>query len=53
MQVSVRIFRHIIVEHNVDPFNIHSTPEQIGRYQDSFLEIFELLIAGQTENISR
>ena len=47
MQIGVRVFGHIIVEHNVHAFNVHSAAEQICGHQNAFLEILELLIAAQ------
>ena len=48
MQVSVGIFRHVVIENNVDSLDIHSTTKKIRRNQNSLLEIFELLVAAQT-----
>ena len=45
MQISIRVFRHIIVEDDVHALDVHSTAEQIGRYEKTLVEIFELLIA--------
>lgn len=47
MQVSVRIFWHVIVEDDVDSLDIHTTSKEIRSDKDSLLEILELLVAGQ------
>lgn len=48
MQVRVRVLGHVVVEHDVDALNVNATAAQVGRNQDARLEIFELLVAGQT-----
>merc|ERR1711931_215433 len=48
MKICVRIFRHIIIEDDVDSFNIHTTTKQIGGNQNTALEIFKFLITGKT-----
>ena len=48
MQVCVRVLRHVIVEHDVHAFDVHSTTEQVGRDEDAFLKVLELLVAIQT-----
>ena len=35
MQVRVRVFGHIIIEYDIDAFNIHATTEQIRRNQNA------------------
>jgi hypothetical protein len=35
MQVGVSVFRHVVVEDNVDTLNVHSTTEQVGGNQNS------------------
>lgn len=35
MQVGVRILGHVVVEHDVDTFNVHATTEEIGGDQDA------------------
>ena len=47
MEIRVRILRHVVVEDDVDALDVHAATEQVGRHQDTLLEIFELLIAGQ------
>ena len=48
MEVGVGVLRHVVVEHDVDSLDVHAAAEQVGGDQDSLLEIFELLVAGQT-----
>lgn len=45
MQVCVWIFRHVVVEGNVDSFDVHSSAKQVRGYQDPSLEILKLLIS--------
>ncbi len=49
MQIGVGVFGHVIIEHNIDAFNVHTTTEQICGDENSFLEILKLLIAAQAE----
>lgn len=48
VQVGIRILWHVVVENDVDPLDVHSSAEQIGRHQDSPLEVLELLITRQS-----
>merc|ERR1719447_131906 len=48
MKICVGVFWHIIVEDDVDSFNIHSTSEQVSSDQDTTLEILEFLVSGKT-----
>lgn len=48
VQVGVRIFRHVIVEDDIDPLNVHSSAKEVSRHQDPPLEVLELLIARQS-----
>jgi hypothetical protein len=50
VEVGVGIFGHVIVEHNVDTLNVHTTTKQVGGNQDSLLEILELLVTSQPAN---
>lgn len=47
MQVRIGIFGHVIVEDDIDSFDVHATSKQIRSNKDPLLEIFELLIPGQ------
>ena len=44
VEVSVGILGHVVVEYNVDTFNVHTTAKQVGGHQDTLLEILELLV---------
>ena len=48
VKVGVRVLRHVIVEHDVDPLYVHATTKQVGGHQDPLLEVLELLIPGQS-----
>ena len=52
MQICVAVLWHVVVKDDVDSFDIHSSAEEIGGHKDSLLEIFELLISGQTVFLS-
>jgi hypothetical protein len=45
MQIGVRILRHVIIEGNVHPLNVHASTKQVGSHKNSSLKIFELLIS--------
>lgn len=47
VQIRVRIFRHIVVEDDIDPLDVHSSAKEISGYEDPPLEVLELLIARQ------
>ena len=47
MEVGIRVLGHVVVEHYVDPLNVHTTTKQVGGYQDTLLEILELLVPEQ------
>ena len=44
MKVGIRVLGHVVVEHNVDSLNVHSSTEEVGGNQDPLLEILELLV---------
>lgn len=48
MQVCVRVFGHVIVEDDVYTLDVHPAPEQVGRDEDTLLEVLELLVATQS-----
>jgi len=52
MQVRVRVLRHVVVEDNVDTLDVHASTKQVGCYQDSLLEVLELLVAVQTSHVN-
>ena len=53
MKVHVGILRHVVVEDNVYSLDVHTTTKQVCSYEDSLLEIFELLITVQPKIIGR
>ena len=48
MQVCVGVLGHVVVENNIDPLDVHATPEEVGGHEDPLLEILELLISGES-----
>ena len=48
MQVGVRVLRHVIVEDDVNPLDIHSSAKQVSSHQYSLAEILECLVATKT-----
>ena len=44
VQVGVGVLWHVVVEHNVDPLNVHAATKQVRGHQDTLLEILELLV---------
>lgn len=48
VQVGVGIARHIIVDSQVDTFNIDTTTEDISGNADALVELLELLVATDT-----
>ena len=49
VKVHVGIIRHVIVKYYVHSLYIHASSKQVGGYQDSLVEILELLVAWQPE----
>lgn len=47
VQVRVRILGHVVVKGDVDPFDVHSSAEQVGGHEDASLKVFKLLISGE------
>jgi hypothetical protein len=45
VQVRVRVFGHVVVEHDINALNIHATSEQVGGDEDALLEVLEALVA--------
>lgn len=41
---SVIAVRKVVVHHNVDPFDVDTTAEQVCGHQDTLLEVLELLV---------
>ena len=50
MEVGVRVFRHVIVEDNVDTLDIHASSEQVGSHQHTLAEALEGLVLGESRN---
>ena len=44
MEVGVGVLRHVVVEDDVDPLDVHPAAEQVGGHQDPLLEVLELLV---------
>ena len=45
VEVGVGVLRHVVVEHDVDPLNVHATAKEVGGHQYPLLEVFELLVS--------
>ena len=43
MQILVTVVRHVIIEHDINAFNVDATTHHIRRHHDSRFEGFELL----------
>jgi hypothetical protein len=41
MEVSVGAIGHVIVDNNIDSFNVNSSSEDVSSNHDSFLEVLE------------
>ena len=48
VEVGVSVLGHVVVENNIDPLDVHATPEEVGGHEDPLLEILELLISGES-----
>jgi hypothetical protein len=46
VQIGVRALRHVVVEDNVDPFDVHTSSKEIRSHQDSLAEALERLVLG-------
>ena len=49
MQIGVGVLRHVVVEDNVDPFDVHASSEEICSHQDSLAEALKRLVLGESE----
>lgn len=47
MQVGISRIWHIIVNDNVDTFNVNSPTDQIGSHKDPLMSFLEVLVSGQ------
>lgn len=45
VQVRVAAFRHIIIDDNINSFDVNSSAEEVCGHHNSFFEVFELLVA--------
>lgn len=46
MQVGIRISREVIINRQIDTFDINATAKDIGSNADTFIEFLELLVSG-------
>ena len=49
VQVGVRVLGHVVVEYNVDTFNVHASSKQISCHQHTLAEALEGLVLGQSK----
>lgn len=52
VKIGVGISREIVVDGEVDAFNINTSTEDVSRDADTLVELFELFIAFDTEGVS-
>ncbi len=45
VQVRVRVFRHVVVDDNVDALNVHAAAKDVGGAQNALLKLLERLVA--------
>ena len=48
MEISIRVFRHVVVEDDVDSFDVHPPTKEIRGHQDTLAEAFECLVLGES-----
>jgi hypothetical protein len=48
MQVRIRRIRHIIINHDIDPFNVNPPTQHIGRNTNALVEILEGFVPRDT-----
>jgi len=53
VQIGVGVFRHVVVEDDVDALDVHAATEQIGCHQDALLKVLELLVATESARTFR
>ena len=53
MEIRVGVGRRIVVDDNVDTFDVDTTSEDVGRDEDTFLKVLELFIARDTTMVVR
>ena len=49
VQICVGVLRHVVVEDNVDPFDVHASSKEIRSHQDSLAEALKCLVLGKSE----
>ena len=47
MEVGIRVFRHVIVEDNVDSLDVHPPTKEIRGHQDTLAEALKCLVLGK------
>ena len=47
MEVGIRVFRHVIVEDNVDSLDVHPPTKEIRSHQDTLAEALKCLVLGK------
>jgi len=47
VQVGIGVFRHVVVEDDVDTLDVHATTKQIGGHENALLKVLELLVPTQ------
>jgi len=52
MKIAVWTIRHVVVDDNVDSLNIDTAAKDIRRDADTFIEVFETLVAGDSTRMS-
>ena len=48
VQIGVGILRHVVVEDNVDPFDVHASSKEVRSHQDSLAEALKCLVLGKS-----
>ena len=49
MKICISIFRHVIVDNDVDALDIDSTTNKVSRDKDTLVALLECLVTGQPE----
>ena len=47
VEVSIGVFRHVVVEYNIHALDIHTATEKICGHENALLEVFEGLVSLQ------
>lgn len=48
VQISVAVFRHVIIDHNVDAFDINASAQDVSGHHDAVLERLKVLVVFDT-----